>query len=406
MIAPQDIKVKALRHWSSYAYHRNYLSGMPWQELDIPFGKPSGRELLNEFAHISTSLQTLQASAKATSGYGYQIDLAPVVHRQLGEQHLPSRIYFETEQDFLHFIGKQREAVQFKHLAEHTHQCHPTLSKVLYDKPRYLLDNLPVWNKLLDVAAWFIAHPRPDIFIRQIDLPDIDSKFIENHTSQLTVLLDALLPTAAIRHNTKSFEQRYGLRFDQHLIRFRLLDASFAPIGLTDLTLPLEDFCHLVLPLETVFVTENKINGLAFPAYPKAMVIFALGYGVGSLSEVDWLKTKRIIYWGDLDTHGFAILSRLRETFPHVKSMLMDDATLASNRELCVREATSVKEVPTYLTDSELAAFDTLTSVDGAALRLEQERIPFSQLKAFLLTIDTTISPEPLLPTTHSSLTK
>lgn len=391
MITPQEIRDKALRHWSSYAYHRNYLSGTPWQAFDIPFGKPSGRELLHVFAHISASLQTLQAASKAASGYGYQMDLEPVAHRQLGAQHLPSRIYLESEQDFLRFIGKQREATQFKQLAEHTRQCHPALAQVLHDKPRWLLDNLAVWNKLLSVAEWFITHPRPDIYIRQIDLPGIDSKFIEQHKTQLTVLLDTLLPASAVEREAKTFEQRYGLRFDQHLIRLRLLDPAIALAGLTDLTLPLQDFCRLLLPLETVFVTENKINGLAFPPYPKAMVVFALGYGAGSLAEAGWLKTKRIIYWGDLDTHGFAILSRLREAFPQVESMLMDSATLETNRDLCVTETSSVKEIPACLTDNERATFNALFSADGVTLRLEQERIPFRQLETFLRTIDTQI---------------
>lgn len=384
MITPQDIRAKALRHWNSYAYHRNCLSCAPWQALDIPFGKPGGRELLTEFACIGKSLHELQASAKATLGYGYRIDFEPVAHRQLGEQHLPSRIYFETEQDFLRFIGKLREATQFKQLAQQTFERLPALAEVLHDKPRWLLDNLEVWSKLLSVADWFIAHPRPDIFVRQIDLPDIDSKFIEQHKTQLTVLLDALLPPSTIERDAKSFERRYGLRVDQHMIRFRLLDSSIAVTGLTDLTLPLEDFCRLELPLEYVFITENKVNGLAFPAFPGSMVIFMLGYGVGSLAKAGWLKNKRIIYWGDLDTHGFEMLSRFREKFPHVESMLMDSITLTNNRTLCVTEPSPLKEIPDFLTDSERATFNALLSPDGIALRLEQERIPFGQTEAFL----------------------
>lgn len=384
MITPQDIRAKALRHWSSYAYHRLYLSGTPWQALDIPFGKPGGRELLSEFANIGQSLQELQASAKAALGYGYHIDLEPVAHRQLGEQHLPSRIYFATEQDFLRFIGKLKEAMQFKQLAQQTLTCHPALSELLHNKPRWLLDNLAVWNKLLGVAAWFIAHPRPDIFIRQIDLPGIDSKFIEQHKTQLTTLLDALLTPSAIDSEAKIFELRYGLRFDQHLIRFRLLDPAIALAGLTDLTLPLDDFCRLELALEYVFITENKVNGLAFPAMPGSMVIFMLGYGVGSLSKASWLKNKRIIYWGDIDTHGFEMLSRLREIFPHVESMLMDRPTLAENISLCVQEPSPLKEIPIFLTDSEKDTFSALLASDGSALRLEQERIFFGQIKIFL----------------------
>jgi hypothetical protein len=385
VITPQDIRAKALRHWSSYTYHRLCLSGAPWQALDIPFGKPGGRELLSEFANIGKSLHELQASAKATLGYGYQIDLEPVAHRQLGEQHLPSRIYFATEQDFLRFIGKLKEATQFKQLAQQTFERHPALTEVLHNKPRWLLDNLAVWNKLLGVAAWFIAHPRPDIFIRQIDLPGIDSKFIEQNKTQLTTLLDALLPPSAIDSEAKTFEQRYGLRYDQHLIRFRLLDPAIALAGLTDLTLPLEDFCRLELALDYVFITENKVNGLAFPAFPASMVIFMLGYGVGSLAKASWLETKRIIYWGDLDTHGFEMLSRLRETFSHVESMLMDKQTLAENISLCVQEPSPLKETPLFLTDTEKDTFSALLSSDGSALRLEQERISFGQIEAFLL---------------------
>ncbi len=387
MITPQDIRAKAQRHWSGYTYHRQCLSGAPWQALEISFGKPSGRELLNEFANISKSLHELNASAKATLGYGYQVEFEPVVHRQLGEQHLPCRIYFDSEQDFLRFIGKQREATQFKQLAQLTLAQHPTLAEVLNDKPRWLLDNLADWSKLLSVAAWFIAHPRPDIFIRQIDLPGIDSKFIEQHKTQLTVLLDILLPASAIERDAKSFELRYGLRFDQHLIRFRVLDSSLALAGVTDITLPLQDFCRLALPPEYVFITENKVNGLAFPGFPKSIVIFSLGYGVGSLADVGWLKTKRIIYWGDLDTHGFAILSRLRELFPHVESMLMDSKTLDENRIFCVTEASPVKEIPSFLTDAERDAFNLL-SPEGVDLRLEQERIPFGQVEAFLRTLN------------------
>jgi len=384
VITPQEIRAKALRHWSSFAYHRNFLSGDCWQAFNVPFGKPGGRELLNEFANIGKLLHELQASSKAILGYGYQIDFELVAHRQLGEQRLPSRIYFDTEQDFLRFIGKLREATQFKQLAQQTLEQHPVLAEVLQDKPRLLLDNLAVWSKLLSIANWFMLNPRPDIFIRQIDLADIDSKFIEQHKTQLIVLLDTLLPPTSFEREAKSFERRYGLRFDQHLIRFRLLDPSITLAGLTDLTLPLEVFCRLELPLKNVFITENKVNGLAFPNFPESMVIFSLGYGVGSLAEAGWLQSKRIIYWGDLDTHGFAILSQARAIFPHLESMLMDSATLASNHALCVTETSPVKEIPACLTTTEEATYKALLSSDAFALRLEQERIPFGQIEAFL----------------------
>lgn len=65
-----------------------------------------------------------------------------------------------------------------------------------------------------------------------------------------------------------------------------------------------------------VYITENNINGLAFPPMEGSLVIFGLGYGVETLSTIPWLRKVGIIYWGDIDTHGFAILDRLRMTFP------------------------------------------------------------------------------------------
>ncbi len=381
MITPEEIRAKALRHWNSHAYHRDRLAGLPWQALDIPFGKPGGRELLSGYAAIADAMRALRASSGEILGYGYTIEFEAIAHRQLGEQQLPKRIFFDTESDFLRYIGKSREAAQFDRLARLTAARHPTLADLLYIKPRLLLDYLAVWEKLLVVAAWFIDHPRPGIYLRQIDLPGIDSKFIERHTAPLTALLDAVLPDSAIDREEKNFERRYGLRFDQHLIRLRLLDPALSFAGLTDLTIPLEDFQRLRPPVDTVFVTENKVNGLAFPEFPKALVIFGLGYGLSSLAATPWLHQARLIYWGDLDTHGFAILARFREVFPHVESMLMDTATLEANRALCVVEDAPAEGFPAALTDEETAACAALRQPDCSTLRLEQERIPYGQVE-------------------------
>jgi hypothetical protein len=48
------------------------------------------------------------------------------------------------------------------------------------------------------------------------------------------------------------------------------------------------------------------------------------GYGFDNLAAALWLQQKDIYYWGDIDTHGFAILNQLRGFFPHAVSFLMD----------------------------------------------------------------------------------
>jgi hypothetical protein len=56
--------------------------------------------------------------------------------------------------------------------------------------------------------------------------------------------------------------------------------------GLSDIATPAAQFARLSLPVRRVFVTENEINGLAFPAVPESIVVFGLGYGLDRLSEI------------------------------------------------------------------------------------------------------------------------
>jgi hypothetical protein len=133
-----------------------------------------------------------------------------------------------------------------------------------------------------------------------------------------------------------------------------------------------------------VFVTENKITGLSFPELPDSLIIFGLGYGISSMKHAQWLAQREIYYWGDIDTHGFAILSQLRTYFPHTRSFLMDRATLDHFRELWGEEpeAKRCSAALPNLNDSEQALYRLLREdALGVRVRLEQERIGFGYLR-------------------------
>jgi hypothetical protein len=125
-------------------------------------------------------------------------------------------------------------------------------------------------------------------------------------------------------------------------------------------------------------VTENEINGLAFPDAASAVVIFGLGYGLDRLAMLPWLHDTGIFYWGDIDTHGFAILAKLRAHFPHAVSLLMDRETLMAHRSLWVQEQDPSSVELSTLTAPEISLYDDLRRNRlGDRVRLEQERIGF-----------------------------
>ncbi len=134
-----------------------------------------------------------------------------------------------------------------------------------------------------------------------------------------------------------------------------------------------------------VYVIENEVTYLAFPASENAMVIFGGGYAVSSLERLPWLTGTGLVYWGDIDTHGFAILDRLRRRFPHARSMLMDRGTLLAHRSQWVTEPSQVV-TPLDLLDPDEASLyrDLADGALGPAVRLEQERVRFSALEQAL----------------------
>ncbi len=386
LATPKTLKQRALKIWNSGFLHRAWLQKINQFPLEIPLKNISAKTLLNHFSEIQDIIFTLRQDSQKQ---GYIITDKAISHRQLGEQNIPAIISFETEFHFLNYLAKTNEFEQFRELTELSLQQESLLLDWLIQYPSKVMQYADVWPQLLAVCRHFKMHPHPNCYIRQLDIKTVDSKFIEQHKSILNELLTLILNETDYYLEVKGlknhgFERRYGLRYDQPLIRFRILDISLAINGLTDLTLTLSEFESLDIAVSTIFIVENKINGLAFPDYPGAMVIFGLGYAVNLLAEVRCLQQRDLFYWGDIDTNGYAILSQFRQYFPLVKSVLMDATTLQEFDHLCVLEPkeSSKQCVLSYLTDAENILYQQL---QVSLKRLEQERISYSYVQQQLL---------------------
>ena len=55
------------------------------------------------------------------------------------------------------------------------------------------------WDRAAGSVAWLQAHPRPGLYLRQVDIPGVDTKFIEDQRGLLAELLDLVLPARADR---------------------------------------------------------------------------------------------------------------------------------------------------------------------------------------------------------------
>jgi hypothetical protein len=122
-------------------------------------------------------------------------------------------------------------------------------------------------------------------------------------------------------------------------------------------------------------------NFLAFPAVAESIVVFGAGYGWEALARAEWLHRCQLHYWGDIDTHGFAILDQLRGYFPGAVSFLMDRETLLAHRPHWGEEPDPARHDLSRLTTEEAAVYDDLRlDRHQPKLRLEQERVGYRWL--------------------------
>lgn len=374
-----DIRERLQKRWRKGELLRASHQPETLFPLRLPLKKPGPGELAEQFNAARSWINHWQAAA----GQNLKLEWQTVNNRQLGRNSLPVAVLLPTLEAALRQIGQQNAAYQYQLLTGEICQQFPELADWCQQKPLTVLAQRHEWGSLLAILAWTVANPRPGIYVRQLEIPGVHTKFIERNRGLLSELLDRVLPKHAIDASisgARHFEQRYGFLRRPARLRLRFLDKAQDISGLRDIEIPVDEFQTLSLPVDTVYIVENDVTALAFPDTPSSIVIFGQGYGIGKqLANASWLKEKNVIYWGDIDTHGFRILNQLRDTLPYSRSLLMDAATLKAHQLLWGIEPTPyVGELPN-LTEHEQAVYQMLGTLEpGKHLRLEQEQISFA----------------------------
>lgn len=221
------------------------------------------------------------------------------------------------------------------------------------------LDDADV-DRLVAIVNWFRANPGSGLLSRQVAVTGVDTKWLEHHQGLVERLVVALTGAGDL-----------GLRKESRRFRVRVLDSTVAG-GLLDFTAPTSELAGLGWKPDCVLVCENAQCVAALPAIRGVVAVHGNGYAAAELAGVAWISRSRVLYWGDLDSHGFAILGRLRAALPQVESLMMDEATWTAFKALAVAEPQPFKGLIGHLTASEHRALTRLRAGDH---RLEQERI-------------------------------
>lgn len=380
---PQDLRDQLTKQWDRGDLLASLVTGKAIFPKRLILKGPASAEMadrLNDVRRWVAEIASLPHGRVVTRLF---------THRTLGANTIPAEVWVDTLSDAIAWLHKQQDVARFGVLIETTYQQEPLLLAWLAQKPLRALALVGEWERLLAIVGWLRTHPRPQLFLRQVDIPGVHSKFIEAHRGVLKELFDIAVPEHtgdASAADIAGFCRRYGFREKPHRIRFRILDETLArTMPGEDMTIDVASFAHLNPRISRVFMTENEINFLAFPRLKESLIIFGAGYGFTPLKEIGWLSHVRLYYWGDIDTHGFAILNQLRGACAHATSFLMDEATLWAFESHWTREEMPVIQDLPHLTREESLLYNRLR--DNAIrphVRLEQERIGFNWVESAL----------------------
>jgi len=252
------------------------------------------------------------------------------------------------------------------------------------------------FTTLLAAANWFRAHPRSGLTVRSVPVAGMHTKWLARHRSMVLACLGNATDSGQPTEPAREFDpvdiptadlDALGLRPLPREISVVLSDPVLraAVGGLRQITAPVDELAGLQIRPGAVLIVENKEPALAWSDTTGLAIIHSLGNHLDVLARLPWIRRVRCWYWGDLDRHGFTILSRARTVVPHLESLLMTPDDIETYRPLGVEEDLGRYDEPDpTLTPAEADALTALQLTGGKYLRTEHERIPIGDAECAL----------------------
>jgi hypothetical protein len=366
----EDIRAKVRRRWADGSLLRALASGDPFPQIDLPVRGPRPADIGADLGAVQRWVAALEAGAR--QGSRYTVDYVDVGGREIGRNRLPGRVRVTAYEHAWALLGVADQVAAYRRILDVT-AAEPTVHSWAVGQPMKALEVADDWPALVAAYRWLGQERGSGRYLREISAPGVDTKFVERHRPVLARLLGT--PSTAA-----GFVAALGLRAKPSTVRLR-----FAPVvlglahPLTEATFRLGELAAADINVRTAVIVENEITYLSVPIPDDGIVLWGKGFEVGQVGSLPWLAGAEVRYWGDLDTHGFAILHQLRAWLPQTRSFLMDRETLLAHRDRWGREDSPTAARLDRLTDAESALYSDLVSDRfGPAVRLEQERIDWA----------------------------
>lgn len=363
---PASVADKLWPRWHRGDLLVAHAGGQPFPRVEVPLRGPSARQIATDLAAARQWRDQLESGSR--QGACYDLVWKTVGERDYGRNTIPHRALVSRYDQAWSLLGVGEQVRRFDRIRQLV-EATPAVHDWVVAHPIKALDPALDWGKLLAAHDWLDLHRGSGRYLREISAPGVDTKFAESNLPVLAALL-------GVSRQPTEFLRGLGLRNRPELVRLRFAPELGVPQPLSEIMLRAEELGQLAITPRSALVVENEVTYLSVPVPPGGVVIWGKGFEVDRVGRLPWLGGVAVDYWGDIDTHGFAILDRLRAWLPQARSVLMDRDTLTAHRPRWVREERPTRAALARLDPAEDALYhDLVTDALGENVRLEQELV-------------------------------
>ncbi|WP_448261910.1 Wadjet anti-phage system protein JetD domain-containing protein [Microbacterium aurum] len=362
---PAQIAAAVRRRWDDGTLLRAFATGQPCPVIEVPLRGPSAGDLGEHFDEARAWADGIRSFSR--EGRAYEVVTGRIGGRLAGATDLPVRAVVDTYDRAWRVLGTATDAAAFRILVDAA-GSDPAAREWALRSPLAAVALADEWPTVLIALRWLESHRGSGLYLRQVTAPGVDTKFIERYRSALAAMLGV---------PARSFAAELGFATKPTTVRLRFAPGVLAmPAGLSEAVLRTDELRSLAVRPRRALIVENEISYLSVPVPPGGVVLWGKGYDADAPASLEWLAGVDVDYWGDLDTHGFGILHRVRAWLPHARSVLMDRETLLAHEDRWGLEPAPTSAALPSLEAAEAALYaDLVTDRYGARVRLEQERI-------------------------------
>ncbi|KWH62226.1 Wadjet anti-phage system protein JetD domain-containing protein [Burkholderia anthina] len=373
MKSPNDMAARLARSWQSADEREARLLYPDSWPLRLPIGRPSPKAFTEQTESVKRhcdAWRSVEIGIVHWETVAYRAGGSPVRLPHLWELRSPSD-WVRATQDAAIAAEYERLGEVVRHMDAQFHALVVRQRRLMMERPVHEI--IKAGEVALGLSPG-CAQGRP---LRALGVCNTDSKFFERHRALLCHMLNVRFGGQVSELGLEAFLG--APEDDERWLLVVPLAAGILPFR--QQRIRAGELVQLPKCVGHIIIVENERSVHQLAELPDAVAILGAGLSLDWTHD-PWLASKRVAYWGDMDTWGLKMLGKVRQAIPSLSALLMNrDCFERYAANLAVRELVPVDgRRPDGLTEDEGAFFEYLLTQERG--RLEQEFLPKDIVRA------------------------